>query len=320
MKLSKWKLIMPFRPNSTLFEQSITRIHKLLEETNSKVTWNDKIPDPDNPTQNRQIDISIINNDLLTLVECRLHKSKQDVKWIEELIGRRQSLNADSIIAVSSSGFTKGALAKAKKYGIITRDLTELTKEEITRWGKESKLQVNYVKFIEPKFIFFHDDKSPLHKNKELIDIIYELLEKTTKYIYDKGDAKGIDIGFRAEHLTIDGKNVNYVKIKSGIEKIIKEIKTSSVLAYGLSGEENLFKDAVIEEIEDLVNIEHVGDKNIIVLDSSKITMDANTIYHSVELKLQAPLDRKLRMVEIGQFVPKVEIKADIHFVEKTTQ
>jgi hypothetical protein len=134
---------MATRPKSTLFEQSIARIHDLLEETNSKVTWNDKIPDPDNPTQNRQIDISITNNGLLTLVECRLHKEKQDVKWIEELMGRRQSLNADSLIAVSASGFTKGALAKAKRYGIITRDLTALTQEEITRWGKESKLQIN---------------------------------------------------------------------------------------------------------------------------------------------------------------------------------
>jgi hypothetical protein len=302
---------MPSRANATLFEQSIARIHSLLEETNSKVTWNDKIPDPDNPTQNRQIDITIINNNLLTLVECRFHKSKQDVKWIEELIGRRQSLNADALIAVSSSGFTKGAINKAKRYGIITRDLTELTKEEVARWGKESKLQVNYVKFTKPKFIFFHDDKGPLYENKELIDITYELLEKTTKNIFDKGEAKGVDIGFSADRLTINDKNIVYVKIISGIKKITKELKTSSVLAYGITGEENLFKDAAVENIDGLAKIEHVGDGNIIILDSSKITMDANTIYHSVELQLKAPLDKKLRMVEI---------EAEACFVERTIE
>jgi hypothetical protein len=39
------------------------------------------------------------------MVECRQHQSPQDVQWIEELIGRRVSLPADSAIAVSSSGF-----------------------------------------------------------------------------------------------------------------------------------------------------------------------------------------------------------------------
>lgn len=309
---------MASRPKSTLFEQSIARIHKLLEESNSKVTWDDRIPDPDNPTQNRQIDITIRNDDLITIVECRLHKGRQDVKWIEELIGRQQSLMADSIIAVSSSGFTKGALAKAQKFGIITRDLTELTEEEITRWGKESKLKVNYIKYIDPFFIFFHDGKGPLHENKELIDIVYELLEKTTKDIFDKGNAKAVDVGFGVDRLTVAGKNINYVKLKSGIEKLSKEIKTSAVLAYGLTGEEDLFKDAVIEEISELVRVEHAGESNIIVLDSSKITMDKNTIYHSIGLKFQASKDRLMRMVEIGQFVPNVEINAKILFVEKT--
>ena len=45
-------------------------------------------------------------------------KKKQDVKWIEELIGRKQSLRADSVIAVSSAGFTDGAILKAKAFGI----------------------------------------------------------------------------------------------------------------------------------------------------------------------------------------------------------
>jgi len=91
---------------SEKFELQIRRIHELLEQKGSEVTWNDKIPDPDNIKQPRQIDISIKRDGKLTIVECRIHQKSQNVKWIEELIGRRLSLKADAVIAVSSSGFT----------------------------------------------------------------------------------------------------------------------------------------------------------------------------------------------------------------------
>lgn len=32
------------------FEQRVERIHRLLEGDDAVVTWNDRIPDPDNPT------------------------------------------------------------------------------------------------------------------------------------------------------------------------------------------------------------------------------------------------------------------------------
>ena len=99
---------------SILFERQIERIHQLLEEDPSRVTWNDHIVDPDNPNQLRQIDITIERAGKKVHVECRVHKEPQDVKWIEELIGRRLSLHADEIIAVSSSGFTDGAKKESR--------------------------------------------------------------------------------------------------------------------------------------------------------------------------------------------------------------
>ena len=45
--------------NSEQFEQNVAPIHELLESIGAAVTWNDHIPDPDNPTQPRQIDITI---------------------------------------------------------------------------------------------------------------------------------------------------------------------------------------------------------------------------------------------------------------------
>src|ERR1700737_3927288 len=104
---------------SPAFKQRIERIHRLLEAEDPQVIWKDHIPDPDNPTQSRQIDVSIRRDGSLTHVECRIHKEPQDVTWIEERIGRRASLRADAVIAVSSSGFTQGAQLKAEAHGII---------------------------------------------------------------------------------------------------------------------------------------------------------------------------------------------------------
>jgi hypothetical protein len=127
------------RPESTVtdlpphkkFERQVERIHQLLEIEGSTVTWDDHIPDPDSPSQPRQIDVSIRRDGSLTLVECRIHKEPQDVTWIEELMGRRTSLRADAVIAVSASGFTKTARDKANAYGIHLRDVATLSREEI---------------------------------------------------------------------------------------------------------------------------------------------------------------------------------------------
>ena len=121
---------------SEVFEQQIHQIYTLLERFEAEVTWNDRIIDPDQPPRRRQIDITIKRDDHLTIIECRLHQSRQNVQWIEELIGRRQSLQANKVIAVSSSGFTSGAVAKANNHDIITRDLRDLTDDEVKNWGR----------------------------------------------------------------------------------------------------------------------------------------------------------------------------------------
>lgn len=59
-------------------------------------------------------------------MECRLRGRNQDVQWIEELIGRRQSLEVDALMAVSANGFTRPAYEKAKVFGVQTWDLPDL--------------------------------------------------------------------------------------------------------------------------------------------------------------------------------------------------
>jgi len=135
--------------NPEEFEKQVERILRILEAEGASVTWNDRIPDPDNPAQLRQIDVSVRREGRLTLVECRAHSRPQDVKWIEELYGRRVSLGADSVIAVSASGFTEGAVRKANRLGVFARDLRNLSDEEIHTWGRGTRVRLSYVKFEE---------------------------------------------------------------------------------------------------------------------------------------------------------------------------
>jgi Restriction endonuclease len=138
---------------STVFEHQIERIHQLLEGEPSKVVWNDKIPDPHNPDQLRQIDITIDRDGTKVHVECRIHQTPQDVRWIEELIGRRLSLGADVIIAVSSSGFTDGAVKKAAAFNIHLRTLEALTDEEVRLWANTAKVWLVFYEFTRCRLV-----------------------------------------------------------------------------------------------------------------------------------------------------------------------
>lgn len=144
----------------------MSQITTLLEGDKAEVTWNEKIADPDNPSQQRQIDVLVRKDNLKTLIECRLHKAPQDVKWIEELIGRQLSLRAHAIIAVSSSGFTKGAIAKAKQFGINLRNVDELSSNEILTWSRPIKLSLFYWRFINFKLDLFFDSNDLESLNK----------------------------------------------------------------------------------------------------------------------------------------------------------
>jgi hypothetical protein len=131
------------------FEQQIARIHRVLAEIDAEVTWNGHVLDPDNPERERQIDVTIRRAGYLTLIECRKRKAPQDVTWVEQLYGRRISLRANSVIGVSASGFSQGAIQKAQSLGVILRDFDSVTLEESRRWGEPSTLWIVFYEFRE---------------------------------------------------------------------------------------------------------------------------------------------------------------------------
>lgn len=307
--------------NSKEFEQLVARIHSILEKTKSRVTWNDKIIDPDSPNRTRQIDITIREGDFLTIVECRVHKQKQDVKWIEELIGRRLSLNADAVIAVSASGFTQGAINKAKKHGIIIRDYLTLTEQEIQRWGCISKVHLTYIEFIDPHLIFKimpHVQKLNV-KQSEVMELFYNIAHKTAIEAEPKlgNDIQSVEIGMRLEKKRPDSLDVEYVTLKSGVRRITQDLDMVSVLSYGLQNEQQLAREVFVEKFSEVSSIEHVQNNNVMVMDFSQVKQPPNTIYLFTQVQMSGMNESSgIHLVQIGEFKPNLILNFKSQFVK----
>lgn len=279
---------------SQKFERQIWRIHELIKQQGSKVTWNDHVPDPDNPQQPRQIDITIRRDNKLTLVECRIHKKKQDVKWIEELIGRRVSLKADAVIAVSASGFTEGAIAKAKSFGIILRDLLSLTEEEITTWGYKTHvwLTFNEYKNVHLTFIFESDFRGRI----TLEDIIYFLQTQSHELrsifdvaadAIDKNNPKNLPCKFKAnlhaKKLRISEAPVISIDFEADFQTVVHELDIPSVVVYDSPKLDALKRNVFVEAVE-LGDFEIVQSSNrvFVALDLSPISVPENCQFRIV--------------------------------------
>lgn len=290
---------------SNEFEKQIERIHKLIEDTEAKITWNDKIPDPDSPNQVRQIDITISRDSKLTLIECRLHKAKQDVQWIEELIGRRISLKADSVIAVSSSGFSELAKTKAEKHGIILREINELTEDEVRNWGKCATTRISFFRFskLSIAFLFPADAQSMItpddvlkatHDNgifmKSMLEqVCHKIDESKPKYPIsikvELGLQKPLEVkGFKSERVA--------VRMNLNVEE--RELLTPVVLAYE-SSQGGLNPQQAHVEKKDLGKTEviQVANKVSMLMDLSALPCEPNQILNNIGFDFQRTVRMK---------------------------
>jgi hypothetical protein len=126
---------------SEAFEQLTARIQNLVQGTGATVQRDPAaFADPASPDRTWQIDVLITRGNQKTFVECRFRNGRQDVMWIEELIGRKLSLRLDGMVAVSHDGFTPPAKIKAKHFGIALFDHENLTDAEIASWASQHRL------------------------------------------------------------------------------------------------------------------------------------------------------------------------------------
>lgn len=134
---------MPKRSND--FQRLIAKIEETLASHGHQVTES-KMVAPLTGGIPREIDVAIHTADgtrfaepnsqeILVGIECRDQSSssrRAGITWIDQIDGKYRDLPVARKVAVSRTGFTKGAVEQAQKYGI---DLLTLEEARGTRWG-----------------------------------------------------------------------------------------------------------------------------------------------------------------------------------------
>jgi hypothetical protein len=278
------------------FEHLIERIHMLVESEDSIVTWNDRIIDPDNPDQLRQIDVTIARQGHLTHVECRFHRTPQDVKWIEELIGRRASLKADAMIAVSASGFTEGATKKAEAHGIILRTLHTLSEQEIRDWGRVTNVEVIYYEFTDTvvEFRIAADARirGPLISDEHGKPVNYRALFKSVMHMLaDNASLKNIGesdiIKFHstvdAPVFLVDGIKSTGCMVDTNVRRIVRKLSLASVVAYAAPDGVDLTENANVQHFDaEGFEILQNSDEVAVVVDLTDAPPPPRCLLHTV--------------------------------------
>lgn len=304
-------------------ERQIERIHRLLEK-DASVRWNERISDPDNPAQARQIDITIRRHSLLTIVECRLHKAAQDVMWIEELMGRKISLRADTVIAVSVSGFTRGAQIKAQKFGIHLRELKELTDQEVLNWGIERKITFVWYEFSQTTIdiglqvhpIRFPDMRAPDGLAFDWTIALRSVSRKldaqlTTRMKLRK--TQGVAFDIPRLDCRFDGMTARRVRLRSNIRILRTEHVNAPVQLYRDIPNKTVDASVYPFDLGRSEIIEAADGRASVSVDVSKVTHPRSTILHSIEFDMGTPVKAQ-QFQMIGMFKNSASSRVPIEF------
>ncbi len=303
--------------DSDVFEEKIKRIHDLLVDSGAEVKWNDHIPDPDNPAQARQIDVTIRRAGVLTLIECRQRKSRQDVQWIEQLIGRRVSLGAQVVIAVSASGFTAGAIAKARKHGIILRDLQQLTDSEIASWAQGIDLTLFCYEYSDLQvFLLFDRDsfsniepeaaRSELRNHPCVQSLFNAAATKLGELnLVAEEQQRWVPFGLKIQFdgFLLCGVPVLEVEFTGKARLISQKITLSVAYGYGEPGKDTGDREATIQDFSSLGNtsISYRGERISTFLDLSELVVPPFCQFRYWKQDAGVEMDHEVLEIQFGQ-------------------
>ena len=253
----------------------------------------------------RLVDVRLTSQLSVTIIECRLRQSRQNVQWIEELIGRRQSLQANKVIAVSSSGFTSGAIAKANSHDIITRDLRELTDDEVKHWGRSIALTLYFFAYSDIHLpIALHAAslqrlqmdglKAELSQSPALISIFNAAAELVGQRLLPAIEHQGLTVTFGGrlalEDVRLCGESVIDVQIEGKAKLVSQEVHAPTVSTYGSPTEPQANREAIIERFPlGETSIVHDGHRLSTFIDISHVKMPS---VHPVSIFPRAELQR----------------------------
>ncbi len=119
------------------YEKLVSKLEKSLFPLGATVKSPDYIKDTVTNI-NREVDGSIRykvgTEEILVTIECRNRNNRQCISWIEQLVTKKRSINANKTIAVSVKGFSLAAKELAKKNDIILKTLDEIDPASVLEW------------------------------------------------------------------------------------------------------------------------------------------------------------------------------------------
>ncbi len=117
---------MPRRTNP--FQRLISRLEQALAGPSDRVLESaelEEYPDSSLREVDTLIEGHVAGHPVRVAVECRDHARPQGKEWIDQLCGKYRDLDVSEVVAVSRSGFTKGARQKAQQVGVRLYTLEE---------------------------------------------------------------------------------------------------------------------------------------------------------------------------------------------------
>lgn len=171
-------------------ELLVADIERALDGTGAEVKSPDRLADV-NTGQFREVDISVRQKigtkDVVIAFECRDHKAKQDILWIEQLATKKKSLGLAALIAVSTSGFTSNCQQLASREGIELRTLESISLADIKEWASLKLISSCVRKFgIKSLLIDVHKPYAQMELHELLGDDLVTNLHKdaiNTKFL-----------------------------------------------------------------------------------------------------------------------------------------
>lgn len=230
------------------------------------------------------------------------------MQWIECLIGRRISLGAQSVIAVSSSGFTAGALAKARRYGIITRDLQHLTDKEVEHWGQRIELTLYYYQYSDlvvslafsPESIStvtFDALKAELRWHPCMQSLFNAAAKQLTDANLMSGPLQGQKVNFGVEiefdDIRLGGAQLERAALEGRAELVAIKADAPLVHAYGESNTAATQPEAVVEDFRSIghTSITHSGERISTFIDLSQVEISPYGQFRFVRVEAPQEVD-----------------------------
>jgi hypothetical protein len=185
-------------------------------------------------------------------------------------------------------GFTVGAQKKAAVYGVLLRDLRELTDAEITSWGRQVTLLLYYYQYSEVTLaIGFAPHSMPridpaiLHQQLRSHTVLQAVFngaaaELDTLKLLASEDTRtiGFRILVRPEQVHLCGEPVVEMGLAGKARLVAQPITSPGVFAYGQPTEGTTQREATVEQFAlGETSIVHHDDRIAIEIDLSALEL-----------------------------------------------